>query len=109
MDHVGGIVVEGRDIGTVVSPDAPLKVYLTASADARAARRTKQDNAAGPVSHVDATLADVERRDRLDSSRAVSPLTPPPTRWCSTPPTSTSRVLDQSRPLLELVAREGCG
>ncbi|MEV6712542.1 (d)CMP kinase [Lentzea sp. NPDC051208] len=74
VDHVGGIVVEGRDIGTVVSPDAPLKVYLTASADARAARRTKQDNAAGRQSTVDTALADVQRRDKYDSSRAVSPL-----------------------------------
>ncbi|WP_394622071.1 (d)CMP kinase [Lentzea sp. JNUCC 0626] len=74
VDHVGGIVVEGRDIGTVVSPDAPLKVYLTASADARAARRTKQDSAAGRQSTVDAALADVQRRDKYDSSRAVSPM-----------------------------------
>lgn len=74
VDTVGGIVVEGRDIGTVVSPDAPLKVYLTASADARARRRTKQDNAAGRESTVDAVLADVRRRDDYDSTRAVSPL-----------------------------------
>ncbi|MFD4640748.1 (d)CMP kinase [Lentzea sp. NPDC058436] len=74
VDHVGGIVVEGRDIGTVVTPDAPLKVYLTASAEARAARRTKQDSAAGRTSTVDAALADVQRRDKYDSSRAVSPM-----------------------------------
>ncbi|GLW93191.1 (d)CMP kinase [Actinokineospora globicatena] len=74
--RLGGIVVEGRDIGTVVVPDAALKVYLTASADARAARRTAQDAAAGRGSTVDATLADVERRDRLDSTRAASPLRP---------------------------------
>ncbi|MCP2306180.1 (d)CMP kinase [Actinokineospora globicatena] len=74
--RLGGIVVEGRDIGTVVVPDAALKVYLTASADARAARRTAQDAAAGRDSTVDATLADVERRDRLDSTRAASPLRP---------------------------------
>ncbi|WP_018685566.1 (d)CMP kinase [Actinokineospora enzanensis] len=72
----GGIVVEGRDIGTVVAPDAGLKVYLTASADARSARRTAQDGAAGRESSVDATRADVERRDRLDSTRAASPLRP---------------------------------
>ncbi|WP_104480537.1 (d)CMP kinase [Actinokineospora auranticolor] len=72
----GGIVVEGRDIGTVVVPDAELKVYLTASADARAARRSAQDAAAGRSSTVDATKADVERRDRLDSTRAASPLRP---------------------------------
>ncbi|MEV6242635.1 (d)CMP kinase [Lentzea sp. NPDC051838] len=74
VDHVGGIVVEGRDIGTVVSPDAPLKVYLTASADARAQRRTKQDNAASRESTVDVVLKDIQRRDNYDSSRAVSPL-----------------------------------
>lgn len=70
----GGIVVEGRDIGTVVAPDAELKVYLTASADARARRRTRQDEAAGRTATVEETLADVQRRDGYDSSRAVSPL-----------------------------------
>jgi cytidylate kinase len=70
----GGIVVEGRDIGTVVAPDAALKVYLTASADARAQRRSRQDLSEGRTATVEATLADVQRRDRLDSSRAVSPL-----------------------------------
>ncbi|MCE7009887.1 (d)CMP kinase [Kibdelosporangium philippinense] len=70
----GGIVVEGRDIGTVVAPDAELKVYLTASADARAQRRTRQDTAAGRTATVEGTLADVQRRDNYDSSRAVSPL-----------------------------------
>ncbi|MGX7828949.1 (d)CMP kinase [Actinokineospora sp. 24-640] len=72
----GGIVVEGRDIGTVVVPDAALKVYLTATADARAARRSRQDSAAGRAAGLDATLADVERRDRLDSTRSASPLRP---------------------------------
>jgi cytidylate kinase len=62
-----GIVVEGRDIGTVVVPDAGLKVYLTASAAARARRRTRQDNAAGRMSTVDETRADVDRRDALDT------------------------------------------
>ncbi|MFC0530428.1 (d)CMP kinase [Phytohabitans kaempferiae] len=66
---VGRIVVEGRDIGTVVAPDAELKVYLTASADARARRRSAE-NAADLV----ATAADLDRRDRLDSTRAADPL-----------------------------------
>jgi CMP/dCMP kinase len=70
----GGIVVEGRDIGTVVAPDAELKVYLTASADARAKRRTRQDESEGRTATVEETLADVQRRDDYDSSRAVSPL-----------------------------------
>ncbi|SHG63515.1 (d)CMP kinase [Streptoalloteichus hindustanus] len=72
--RTGGIVVEGRDIGTTVAPDAELKVFLTASAEARAQRRAAQDSAAGRAASVDATLADVRRRDGLDSSRAVSPL-----------------------------------
>ncbi|ANY10341.1 (d)CMP kinase [Pseudonocardia sp. HH130630-07] len=70
----GGIVVEGRDIGTVVVPDAPLKVYLTASPEVRAARRDRQDARAGRETDLHTTLADVERRDRLDSSRRISPL-----------------------------------
>ncbi|GGM06880.1 (d)CMP kinase [Dactylosporangium sucinum] len=63
------IVVEGRDIGTVVAPDADLKVYLTASADERARRRSSE-NAASQA----ATAADLERRDKLDSTRAADPL-----------------------------------
>jgi cytidylate kinase len=70
----GGIVVEGRDIGSVVVPDAPLKVYLTASDEVRAARRGAQDRKAGRHSDPDAVLADVRRRDRLDSTRKISPL-----------------------------------
>ena len=63
------IIVEGRDIATVVAPDADLKVYLTASSAARAARRSAEDAA-----DVKATEADLARRDKLDSSRAVDPL-----------------------------------
>jgi CMP/dCMP kinase len=70
----GGIVVEGRDIGSVVVPDAPLKVYLTASEDVRAARRRAQDRKAGRNGDLTAVLADVRRRDRLDSTRKTSPL-----------------------------------
>ncbi len=70
----GGIVVEGRDIGTVVAPDAPVKVFLTASEEARAMRRAK-DLAADPGASVTVTRAEQARRDRLDSTRAASPLT----------------------------------
>jgi cytidylate kinase len=63
------IVVEGRDISSVVAPDADLKVYLTASAAARAARRSAED-----ATDVAATEADLARRDKLDSSRAADPL-----------------------------------
>ncbi len=74
LGEVGGIVVEGRDIGTVVAPDAPLKVYLTADPAVRAARRSAQDTAAGRQSSQAEALASVDRRDRLDSTRAVAPL-----------------------------------
>jgi cytidylate kinase len=70
----GGIVVEGRDIGSVVAPDAPLKVYLTASDQVRAARRASQDARAGRGRDTAVVLADVQRRDQLDSTRKVSPL-----------------------------------
>jgi len=70
----GGIVVEGRDIGSVVVPDAPLKVYLTASEEIRAARRGAQDRKAGGTADVETVLADVRRRDRFDTTRKTSPL-----------------------------------
>jgi CMP/dCMP kinase len=63
------IVVEGRDIGAVVAPDADLKVYLTASADERARRRSAENGATQSD-----TTADLARRDKLDSTRAVDPL-----------------------------------
>jgi len=67
----GGIVVEGRDIGTTVAPDAAVKVYLTASAKARAIRRTAELDGSTPV---DVTQAEMARRDHLDSTRATTPL-----------------------------------
>lgn len=69
-------IVEGRDIGTVVLADAPAKAYMTASAEVRAQRRHDQNLAAGIESDIDTVLADVERRDAADSSRATSPLRP---------------------------------
>ncbi|UMB72269.1 (d)CMP kinase [Mycobacterium paraterrae] len=74
VDGPGGVVVEGRDIGTVVLPDADLKVFLTASAETRARRRNDQNVAAGQPDDYAGVLADVRRRDHLDSTRAVSPL-----------------------------------
>jgi cytidylate kinase len=70
----GNVVVEGRDIGTVVLPDAPVKIFLTASAETRARRRNDQNVASGMPDDYDGVLADVQRRDHLDSTRAVSPL-----------------------------------
>jgi cytidylate kinase len=70
----GGGVVEGRDIGTVVFPDAPLKVFLTASEAERARRRHGDEAAAARVVDVQAVAEDLARRDQLDQSRATSPL-----------------------------------
>ena len=74
-----GIVVEGRDIGTVVLPDATAKIFLTADAEARAARRALEDagraGAAAPAAgDVAATAASLAERDAIDSGRAVAPL-----------------------------------
>lgn len=70
----GRVVVEGRDIGTVVLPDADVKIFLTASAEERARRRNAQNIASGLPDDYASVLADVQRRDHLDSTRAVSPL-----------------------------------
>jgi cytidylate kinase len=75
----GGGVVEGRDIGTVVAPDAVLKIYLVASEEERARRRLRQDDEAAEgdadeSGDLDATQAAIRRRDALDSGRAASPL-----------------------------------
>jgi CMP/dCMP kinase len=70
----GGIVVEGRDIGTVVVPDADIKVYLTASEEVRAERRAAEFSALDTPASVDLVAASIHRRDDLDSTRPQSPL-----------------------------------
>lgn len=72
----GSVVVEGRDVGTVVLPEADVKIFLTATAETRARRRNDQNVAAGLPDDYDTVLADVRRRDHLDSTRPVSPLRP---------------------------------
>jgi cytidylate kinase len=74
----GRIVMAGRDIGTVVLPRARLKVYLDASREVRAQRRADQMQAAGIEPDFDALIADLERRDGIDSTREASPLTAAP-------------------------------
>jgi cytidylate kinase len=71
----GGIVVEGRDIGTTVAPDAAVKIFLTADAAARAHRRTLETRSTVDDTSLASTERDLRRRDELDSSRAASPLT----------------------------------
>lgn len=70
------MVIEGRDIGTVVLPDAGLKIFLTASAEARARRRNDQNIDQGGPDDYATVLESVRRRDRLDATRAASPLRP---------------------------------
>ncbi len=72
--ELGRVVVEGRDIGTVVLPEADVKIYLTASAQLRARRRAGQSGAGQSGADYEAVLADVQRRDHLDSTRVSSPL-----------------------------------
>lgn len=71
-----GLVADGRDMGTIVFPAAPLKVYLTASAEQRAARRHKQLISKGISANLDRLRADLEARDLRDTSRRVAPLRP---------------------------------
>ncbi len=71
-----GLVADGRDMGTVVFPDAVLKVFLTASAEARAQRRYKQLNDKGKHATLAALSSALEERDKRDAARAVAPLKP---------------------------------
>ena len=70
----GGVVAEGRDVGTVVLPDAGAKFFLTASDEVRARRRVEELRAAGIEAMYDETLAEIRRRDQRDSSREAAPL-----------------------------------
>ncbi len=72
----GGVVLEGRDIGTVVFPDAEVKLFLTASAEERARRRVKDLAERGIEADHEALLAQIRARDEADSTRAIAPLRP---------------------------------
>lgn len=94
----GGIVVEGRDIGSVVAPDAPVKVYMTADAAARAARRALEEGGSDAAA-VEASLL---ARDKIDSSRATAPLTMPDgAHHIDTTPYSLDEVIGQVVALVE--------
>ncbi len=71
-----GVVMEGRDIGTVVFPEAPLKIFLKADVEERARRRLHQDREEGRVASLEQTAYDIGRRDQLDAERKISPLVP---------------------------------
>jgi cytidylate kinase len=69
-----GVVMEGRDIGTVVFPNAPLKIFLKADPAERARRRLKQDSKKGRLATLEQTADEIARRDQLDAERKISPL-----------------------------------
>jgi cytidylate kinase len=72
----GGAVLDGRDIGTVIAPDADVKLFVTASPEVRAERRMKELQARGMHAHYADVLADIRARDERDSTRDVAPLKP---------------------------------
>lgn len=74
--RAGGAVLDGRDIGTVICPDAEVKLFVTASTGARAARRHAELAAAGDPATLDDVRADLERRDARDAARAAAPMKP---------------------------------
>ncbi len=74
MARTGNVLMDGRDIGTVILPDATVKIFLTASPEARARRRWLEYQAAGRPDRYEDVLADVKRRDEQDSGRAAAPL-----------------------------------
>ena len=76
MAREHNVIMDGRDIGTVVLPDAELKIFLTASAEARAGRRLKELAAKGVEADFASVLRDIRYRDEQDSSRAAAPLRP---------------------------------
>jgi cytidylate kinase len=73
-----GVVMEGRDIGTVVFPQAPLKIFLKAEVEERARRRLNQDQEEGRARTLEQTAYEIGRRDQLDAERKLSPLVPAP-------------------------------
>lgn len=76
--HHGGVVMEGRDIGSVVFPDADLKIYLDASLEVRAQRRLREHQARGEALTLEQVVEELRERDRRDTQRAASPLTRAP-------------------------------
>jgi cytidylate kinase len=74
--HHGGVVMEGRDIGTVVFPDADLKIYLDASVEERARRRFREHEARGEHMTLEQVIAEIHERDERDMKRITSPLKP---------------------------------
>jgi len=100
------VVMVGRDIGTVVLPDADLKVYLDATVEERARRRWQEMQARGKDADCEAVLRSMRRRDRIDSNRDVSPLRPAHDAVIiDTTDLSVDEVVDET---VRLVEEQGC-
>ena len=95
LGREGGVVLEGRDIGTVVFPDAEVKLFLTASAEERARRRVRDLESRGIAVDYDELLAQIRARDEADSTRAIAPLRP----------AEDAVILDSTRLDMEAVVR----
>lgn len=74
--QAGGAVLDGRDIGTVIAPEADVKLFVTAAPEVRAERRARELEARGMAAHFEEVLADIRARDERDSERATAPLRP---------------------------------
>ena len=98
-----GVVMEGRDIGTVVFPQAQLKIFLKADPEERARRRLKQDSHDGREATLEKTAYEIGRRDQLDAERKISPLMPAPD---AVEIDSTSLLADQVVDQILALARE---
>jgi cytidylate kinase len=100
-----GVVMEGRDIGTVVFPNASLKIFLKADPEERARRRLKQDRKEGRSATLEQTASEIARRDQLDAERKISPLVPALDAYQID---STDLVADQVvEQILDLVRKKG--
>jgi cytidylate kinase len=102
MGAGGGVIMDGRDIGTVVFPQAPVKFYLAATVEERARRRFRQTP--GPPGTLEAVRGDMETRDRRDMERAASPLTPAPDAiWIDTTALTPEEVVER---MIEAIRRK---
>jgi len=108
-----GVVMEGRDIGTIVFPDAPLKIFLTAQPEERARRRLSDERQKGRDATLEQTAYEIGRRDQLDAERKISPLVAAPdAREIDSTYLTSDQVVEEilrlarEKKLLETVARE---
>ena len=98
----GGAVLDGRDIGTVIAPDAPAKLFVTATPEVRAERRWKQLTAQGEGVSLADVLADIRRRDARDGGRDAAPMRPAPdAALLDTSEMSISQAADAARRIVE--------